>query len=74
MFILSIICLVYLLIGGILTIWTIITGDRDAVDDMFNNNGTIVCILSMIFFTVSYPYFMYSAYKEARDEVRNIKS
>ena len=74
MFILSIIFLVYLLIGGIITIWTIIAGDRDAVDDLFDNNRTIVCILSMIFFTVSYPYFMYNAYKEARDNRRNIKS
>lgn len=73
MFILSIICLVYLLIGDIITIWTIIMGDRDAVDDFFDNNRTIVCILSMIFFMVNYPYLIYSAYKEDRDDTRNIK-
>lgn len=74
MFILSIIFLVYLLIGCIITLWTIVMGDEDEVDDLFGNNRTIICILTMISFTVSYPYWIYLGFKEARDNTRNMKS
>lgn len=74
MFILSIIFLVYLLIGCILTLWTTFTGDQDMDDDLFENCPTIICILGMISFTVSYPYWIYLGFKEARDNTRNMKS
>ena len=74
MFILSIIFLVYLLIGCIITLRTIVMRDKDEVDDLFENNRTITCILCMIFITISYPYYIYLGYKEARDIARNIKS
>lgn len=73
MFILSIIFLVYLLIGCMITLWVIITGDSDTVDDLFGNNRTVTCILGMTFITVSYPYWIYRGYKDARDSTRNIK-